>query len=89
MTQANIFEAKTHLSRLIEKALKGEEVIIARHGKPLVRLEPVEKKRSRNRMMGCLEGKGWAAPDWDSPETNKEIENMFYKGREEGKDLYR
>ena len=44
MTQATIHEAKTHLSRLIRKALDGEEVIIAKRHKPLVRLEAVAEK---------------------------------------------
>ena len=39
--QVNILEAKTQFSQLVDRALKGEEVVIARHGKPLLRLVPV------------------------------------------------
>ena len=42
MTQVNMHEAKTQFSKLVEQALRGEEVVVARNGKPLVRLVPVE-----------------------------------------------
>ena len=42
----NVAEAKAHLSRLIERALAGEEVVISKHGKPLVRLVPYERDSS-------------------------------------------
>lgn len=42
MTKVNMHEAKTNFSKLVEMALRGEEVIIARHGKPLLRLTPVD-----------------------------------------------
>jgi prevent-host-death family protein len=67
MTQATIHQAKTHLSKLIRKALDGEEVIIAKRDKPLVRLEPVHSKKSK-RKLGL--GKGlvtYIAPDFDEP----------------------
>ena len=56
MTQVPIHAAKTHLSRLIEQVLAGEEVIIARGGKPVVRLVPVEAPR-RGRRFGALKGR--------------------------------
>ncbi len=43
MTVVNVHEAKTHLSRLLEAVAAGEEVIIARAGKPVARLAPIEK----------------------------------------------
>jgi prevent-host-death family protein len=46
-TIVNMHQAKASLSRLVESALSGEEVIIARNGEPLVRLAPVPKKRGR------------------------------------------
>ena len=67
MTQATIHQAKTHLSKLIRKALDGEEVIIAKRDKPLVRLEVVRPKKSK-RKLGS--GKGlvtYIAPDFDEP----------------------
>lgn len=43
----NIYDAKTHLSRLVDRAAAGEDIVIARAGKPLVRLVPVEQKPPR------------------------------------------
>ena len=53
---ANRHEAKTQLSRLVERALAGEEVLIARAGTPLVRLQPVSPGRVR-RQPGALRGR--------------------------------
>lgn len=55
MKKVDIHEAKTHLSRLIRDAERGEEVIIARAGKPVVRLLPVETQ-SRVRTLGAFAG---------------------------------
>lgn len=66
-TQVNIFEAKTHLSKLIEQVERGGEVIIARAGKPvarLMRLEPAKKKPIR---FGAMKGEIWIADDFDDP----------------------
>ena len=62
-TQMNIAEAKGKLSSLVQKALDGEEVIIARDGKPAVRLVPVETKALPRRRFGILKEMGWAGPD--------------------------
>jgi prevent-host-death family protein len=65
-TQVNIFEAKTHLSKLIEQVELGGEVIIARAGKPvarLTRLEPVKKPIR----YGLMKGEIWIADDFDDP----------------------
>ncbi|HEX4260040.1 MAG TPA: type II toxin-antitoxin system prevent-host-death family antitoxin [Acetobacteraceae bacterium] len=47
METVNIYEAKTQLSRLVDRAAAGEEIVIARAGKPLVRLVPVDAKQPR------------------------------------------
>ncbi len=60
----NIHEAKTHLSRLVERAEAGEEVIIARNGKPVAKLVAY-KERSGPRKPGLWKGKVWIAPDFD------------------------
>lgn len=68
--QVNIYEAKTHLSSLVERAAKGEEIVIAKAGKPmakLVTLEP-ESKPQRNRLWGQnLLGITYIAEDFDAP----------------------
>jgi len=62
----NIFEAKTQLSKLIEKVENGEDVIIARAGKPVVRLTRLQPQKKTIRF-GGLKGKIWIADDFDEP----------------------
>jgi prevent-host-death family protein len=54
--QVNIHEAKTQLSKIIARACRGEEVVIAKAGQPLVRLTPIERQPS-GRRFGALRGK--------------------------------
>jgi prevent-host-death family protein len=63
MTKMNVHEAKTHLSKLIEKAKNGEEVVIAKNGVPEVRLVPYEQKPKE--WFGMDAGKIWIADDFD------------------------
>jgi antitoxin (DNA-binding transcriptional repressor) of toxin-antitoxin stability system len=62
----NVHEAKTHLSRLIEEALAGEEIVIARGNQPVVRLVLVESARPR-RALGWAKGQIQIADDFDAP----------------------
>ena len=62
----NIFQAKTNLSKLVEKAERGEEVIIARAGKPVARLTQLESKKRPIRY-GLMKGEIWVADDFDAP----------------------
>lgn len=67
MSQYDIAEAKAHLSELLQKAMLGEEVVIARDNQPVVRLVPVEPARA-TRVPGSAKGKIIAiAPDFDAP----------------------
>ncbi len=72
----NMHQAKTSLSRLVARALAGEEVVIARNGEPLVKLVPVEKKREP-RVPGKYKGKIWIAPDCFDPMTEEELEDWY------------
>lgn len=73
--EANLYEAKTQLSKLVTRALAGEEVVICRAGKPLVRLVPVEERKPRR--IGQFEG--MHVPDEAmAPLTDEEID-LFYK----------
>ncbi len=74
----NIHAAKTHLSRLVERVEAGEEITLARAGKPVARLVPYVARREPRRL-GIWKGKLWIAPDFDSPETNEEIAREFYR----------
>lgn len=71
----NIHQAKTNLSRLIEKTQKGEDVIIAKSGKPVAKLIPF-KKKLKLRKPGLWKGKVWVSPDFD--EEDEEINKLFY-----------
>ena len=62
----NIHAAKTHFSRLVERAANGEEIIIARAGKPVARLMPLAAPTRRHRP-GLLKGKISIAEDFDAP----------------------
>ena len=70
----NMHQAKTSLSRLVQRALAGEEIVIARNGEPLVKLVPVEKKREP-RVPGLYKGKIWIGPDFEF--TDEEITELF------------
>lgn len=72
----NIHEAKTHLSRLVERVEAGEEITLARAGRPVARLIPYVPRREP-RKPGLWEGRITLAPDWDSPEVNAEIADLF------------
>lgn len=68
MAAFNLYEAKTSLSQLVERAAKGEEVIIAKAGKPMVRLVPVVEKAAKKRKSGQnLMGISYIADDFDAP----------------------
>ncbi len=66
MSVVNIYDAKTQLSKLVEQAAAGEDVIIARSGKPIARLTQLESKQTKIRF-GVLKGKGKATIDFDAP----------------------
>jgi prevent-host-death family protein len=70
MYVANIHEARTHLSRLMERAAAGEEIIIARAGKPVVRLIAYQEERPPKRTPGIWKGKVKMSRDFDKlPES--------------------
>jgi prevent-host-death family protein len=64
--EVNIHEAKTHLSRLLEKVLTGEEVIIAKHGKPIAKITALDKPKKR-RIPGRNVNKGSIHDDFNDP----------------------
>jgi prevent-host-death family protein len=75
--EVNIHEAKTHLSRLLERVAMGEEVIIARAGTPVAKLVPV-KTRPKRRVLGSAKGEFTVPDDFNDP-LPKEIEDLFYE----------
>ena len=77
--EVSVYAAKTHLSRLLDRAARGEEIVITRNGKPVARLAPVEQRRAP-RKLGALRGKIRVAADFDAP-LPKEILALFEGGR--------
>jgi prevent-host-death family protein len=75
MSIVSVHEAKTHLSRLLQRVEAGEEVVIARGGEPVARLVPVAPKRARE--PGRLKGVIKVADDFDAP-----LPEAFWTGHE-------
>ena len=63
----NMHEAKTHLSRLAERAAQGEEIVIARGGRPLAKLVPIEAPRKRRKLGFWTDEEVWVSDDFDDP----------------------
>jgi prevent-host-death family protein len=66
METVNLYDAKTNLSALIERAARGEEIVIAKAGRPLARLVPLAR-RTTPRPLGLLAGKVTVREDFDDP----------------------
>jgi len=67
MQVVNIHDAKTQLSRLLEQVQSGEEVVIAKSGKPIVRLVPYVTPKRKIEPPGAMQGEIWIADDFDAP----------------------
>jgi len=64
--EVGAFEAKTHLSRLLDEVERGASIVITRHGKPVAELRPATVAVSAK--FGCAKGKSfYMAPDFDAP----------------------
>ena len=87
-TTVNIHEAKTRLSKLIEQVEGGEEVVIARAGKPVVRLTALEPKKLTSRL-GFMKGYGFKVPDDIKTPFKEEIEEMFYGNPDKFRDVFK
>lgn len=77
MPTVNIFEAKTHLSRLVEQVESGaeSEIVIARNGRPVARLVPLDAQPAQRRI-GVAKGR-FRVPD-SIDDSNTEVERLFY-----------
>jgi len=78
MAQVNLYDAKTHLSALVDRAAAGEEIVIAKNGTPLARLVPVEKPKARRVPANVIQVT-YIADDFD--EVDPEIVALF-EGRD-------
>lgn len=78
METINVHEAKTHLSRLLDRAETGQEFVIARAGRPVARLGPLVR-RGRKRRLGLLDGKFKVPDDFNDPLPDEVI--AAFEGR--------
>jgi prevent-host-death family protein len=78
----NIHYAKTHLSKLLEQVQSGEQIIIAKAGKPVAKLSPVKEELAKpkpKRLPGSMKGKIRLSPDFSDPVAG--LERAFYGSR--------
>jgi prevent-host-death family protein len=75
----NLYEAKTALSKLVDRAAEGEEIVIAKAGKPLAKLVPLSSSK-RARKPGAWKGKVWIAPDFDEPLPEQVLDEFEGEG---------
>ncbi|MGE4243286.1 type II toxin-antitoxin system Phd/YefM family antitoxin [Ramlibacter sp.] len=78
MQSVNIYDAKTRLSQLVDKAAEGEDVVVSRNGKPLVRITKLQVEKRKIRY-GLLKGKVQIPDDFDAPLPESELK--LFEGR--------
>lgn len=78
--EVNIHQAKTHLSRLLQRVAGGEEITIARAGKAIARLVPLAPEKRTVRPLGMDRGAIWIAEDFDAPLPD-DFRKAFYGGK--------
>jgi prevent-host-death family protein len=83
MQTVNIHEAKTNLSRLLEAVESGEDVVIARAGKPVATLTAYKPPRNKIAPPGSMQGQGW----WMSDDFDEPIDDLFDCLKDDADDL--
>lgn len=78
-TQFNMHDAKSNLSRLVERVEAGEEITIARNGKPVARLVPIRSENRFGELIGKWEGQFELPEGWE--ETPEELIDAFYESK--------
>jgi prevent-host-death family protein len=80
MAVYNIYDAKAHFSKLVDQAAHGEEVVIAKAGKPMVKMVPIMKEEAKGkRKFGQnVLGITYIAPDFDEPMSEEELKEWGY-----------
>jgi len=75
--QVNVHEAKTQLSKLLAEVERGQEIIVARGGKPIAKLVPFPRP-SKGRTLGGGKGDVWISPDFDAPLSPEELKRWGF-----------
>ena len=76
--QVNVHEAKTRLSQLLAEVVGGQEIIVARHGKPVAKLVPFQAEIKKKLRLGTWKGRIWMSPDFDAPLSAEELKAWGY-----------
>ena len=76
MKQIDLDEAKTRLSRLVDRASRGESFVIAKSGTPMARLVPLGPERNPKIRYGSMTGKIWLADDFDAPLQDEVLDSF-------------
>jgi prevent-host-death family protein len=79
-TTINIYEAKTQLSRMVDRAAAGEEIVISRNGRPVARLCPLQPSKRNSVKFGVLKGQIEVPDDFDAPLPDEVL--ALFEGRE-------
>jgi prevent-host-death family protein len=79
VTSVSVHEAKTHLSRLIEKVLAGEEVVVTRNKEPVIKLVPAVPRKKKP-LLGALKGQFAVDDSFFEPLSEKELA-LWYDGK--------
>jgi prevent-host-death family protein len=78
VTTVGVAEARAKLSELLDRVRCGEEIVIARYGKPVAKIVVVpEDKVDRSGFLGCMKGQIWIADDFDAPLTEEELREWY------------
>jgi prevent-host-death family protein len=75
--KVNVHEAKTHFSKLLARASAGEEIVIAKAGKPVARLMPIGQQEAKKRIPGIDKGRIWTSKDFDVL-SDRELRDWYH-----------
>jgi prevent-host-death family protein len=80
MATYNIYDAKAHFSKLVEQAMQGEEIVIAKAGKPVAKMVPIVKDevKGKRKFGQNVLGITYIAPDFDEPMSEEELKEWGY-----------
>lgn len=76
--QVNVHEAKTKLSQLLAEVEAGREIVLARNGKPVAKLVPIQAEAKKKLRLGTWKGRIWMSPDFDAPLSPEELKAWGY-----------
>ncbi len=85
MIQVNIYEMKTHFSHYLAKVAKGETIVVCKHNKPFVEINPIHKSKPVKRILGSAKGSVTVAPDCFEPWPKEALDLFLWRGEKRQK----